>query len=249
MSASASETWPLRKLVAQRAALDAAGDTRPRVVLLTTGALNPIHLGHIEQLERARATLQSRGLAVLAGFLSPSHDAYVRPKMASLLPPGSTLEMQFAPCLDRVHMVRIATSSSDWLDVSTWEAEQDSFVDFPEVTCACDEFLRRADILRRPEDRVMYVCGDDHYIKCGLRGGVRTARGTFTAVVVPRAGSSAITSTTHAIGVPADAAACADLSSTKLRAALNAGLDVMAFVPTGLADFFAGPGKSLYKSL
>jgi len=44
-------------------------------VLLSTGALNPPHLGHLKMMEAARSHLEeSEGFKVLGGFLSPSHD-------------------------------------------------------------------------------------------------------------------------------------------------------------------------------
>lgn len=231
-----------------QARVEAAGDIRPRVVLLTTGALNPIHLGHIEQFERARAALDERGYATIGGFLSPSHDAYVRPKMSSMLPPGSSLEMQFASGRDRLRLVSVATDASDWLSASSWEVNQPGFRDFPDVLEACDTSIRAAGFLSRPQDCVMYVCGDDHYTKCGLRSGIPTARGTYSVVVIPRGVSIEKKGTAHAIIVSStDVSPAAHLSSTKLRAALNAGDDIKAMVPPALVAYLEGPCAHLYR--
>lgn len=51
---------------------------RPPCVLVTTGALNPVHLGHLEMLERAKRTMEENGYEVLAGWISPSHEGYVQ---------------------------------------------------------------------------------------------------------------------------------------------------------------------------
>jgi nicotinamide mononucleotide adenylyltransferase len=46
-------------------------------VLLTTGALNPVHRGHVAMFDKARVSLEAAfGLEVVGGFLSPSHDLY-----------------------------------------------------------------------------------------------------------------------------------------------------------------------------
>jgi len=74
--AEAAELWPLGKVEAR------AGAKGPKAVLVLTGALSPVHVGHVASLDIARAVLEAEGLAVLGGFLSPSHESYVRPKMA-----------------------------------------------------------------------------------------------------------------------------------------------------------------------
>jgi hypothetical protein len=57
-----------------------------RIVLLTTGAMNPVHLGHLNAMERARQHMTSLGYHVVGGFMSPTHDDYVRPKMMKQVP-------------------------------------------------------------------------------------------------------------------------------------------------------------------
>ena len=84
--------WPLQKLLARarheattRAAAASSGsaaELAPTAVLLMTGALNPVHNGHLASLEFARQACEAQGVVVLGGFLSPSHDSYVGPKMA-----------------------------------------------------------------------------------------------------------------------------------------------------------------------
>ena len=50
-------------------------------MLLSTGALNPVHLGHVAMFDRARDALESQhGFEVVGGFLSPSHDTYLSGK-------------------------------------------------------------------------------------------------------------------------------------------------------------------------
>jgi hypothetical protein len=68
--------WPLDKI-------SSTVNERPRIVLLSTGALNPVHLGHVSAMERARKYLNSMGYNVICGYMSPTHDDYVGPKMQS----------------------------------------------------------------------------------------------------------------------------------------------------------------------
>jgi hypothetical protein len=53
----------------------------PRVVLLTTGSFNPVHSGHVNAMQRARDYLTSLGFYIVGGYISPTHDDYVKPKM------------------------------------------------------------------------------------------------------------------------------------------------------------------------
>ena len=45
-------------------------------VLLTTGALNPVHFGHVDFLERAKVEIEETypNQKVIAGFMSPKTD-------------------------------------------------------------------------------------------------------------------------------------------------------------------------------
>jgi nicotinic acid mononucleotide adenylyltransferase len=58
-------------------------DVEP-VVLLTTGSFNPVHRQHVEMHRIAKAHLEAlHGMRVLASFFSPSHDNYLRSKLAA----------------------------------------------------------------------------------------------------------------------------------------------------------------------
>ena len=50
------------------------------VILLTTGALNPVHKGHINNLKLAQDCLESKGFVVEKIYLSPSSDIYLKQK-------------------------------------------------------------------------------------------------------------------------------------------------------------------------
>ena len=68
------QPWPLDRIIV-------CPPSARRVVLLTTGAMNPVHLGHLNAMHRARQHMTSLGYHVVGGFMSPTHDNYVRPKM------------------------------------------------------------------------------------------------------------------------------------------------------------------------
>ena len=165
--------WPLRKLVQRHAELRAAGETRSPCVLLTTGAMNPVHLGHVDMFARARRCLEEQhSYCVLGGYISPSHEAYVLPKCEHF-------KQQYLPTELRLECIRRAVADSDWLSVGAWEARQPgNWPDYPVVVEALQALLcgpegSECDLsLGGNKCTVFYVCGLDHFEKCGLRDGL-----------------------------------------------------------------------------
>ena len=163
--------WPVDMLPTAAPATKAA-------VLVTTGAMNPIHRGHVAMLDRAADKLSSLGIPVIGGWLSPSHDLYVGPKMSSL----GTLN-NFVPARHRINICRGVIKDHDRWRCSTWEASVPShWPDFPEV---CQTLAAHIDLVYPESDvHVYYVCGADHARKCGLdRGGLAPTG----VVIIPRA--------------------------------------------------------------
>jgi nicotinic acid mononucleotide adenylyltransferase len=59
------------------------------VVLISTGSFNPVHRCHLSNLIRTKEYFENDcGFNVLAGYLSPTHDEYVREKLREECLPG-----------------------------------------------------------------------------------------------------------------------------------------------------------------
>jgi nicotinic acid mononucleotide adenylyltransferase len=142
-------------------------------VLLTTGAMNPIHFSHISMLLRAKQEVEKHNVWVAGAFLSPSHDDYV----ASKLGPG------FIPSNHRIKMINLAIQDSkqgSYIQCYDWEVKQHEFWDFPSVTDQLHKELNTPTYIShllqqsyldddyRPSIsvRVLYTCGGDHFLKC-----------------------------------------------------------------------------------
>lgn len=199
---SSPEHWPVDKI-----ARNLAGTPRGRrCVLLTTGALNPVHLGHVAMFDRARDCLESEhGFDVVGGFLSPSHDAYLSGKYGDSV---------FFPASQRLAMCVAATKGHPLLAVTSWESSASGrWPDFPEVTAELAHVLAE----RFPDEDigVIYLCGQDHF------GYAVTSRLPGVAVV-SRAGKSEQTDAARNIyAVRADAEdPVSQLSATRVREAL-----------------------------
>ena len=80
-------------------------------ILVSTGAYNPIHRGHIQIMSMAKTECEWAGYSVIGGFISPSHRNYLVFKGGH----------DYYSDTDRIEMARLATLDSDWIDVSTWE--------------------------------------------------------------------------------------------------------------------------------
>ena len=188
------------------------------VVLLTTGALNPVHRGHLRMLHLARAALEAApgNALVLGGLLSPSADVYVR---------GKRLASWYLAA-DRVDMVGRAVAedgSAEFLQCDPWESERRVFVDFPEVRRLLEGRLNEAFAAAlggRCID-VLYVCGQDHAEKCHLWG-------QPWVVCVTRAGARP----------PPDGHKCWVVAGD---------VDVLEASSTRIRDLLAGPGPDVQR--
>ncbi len=127
------------------------------VLLVLSGALNPVHVGHLETLRQAKAQMQARGHRVLGGVLAPSSDSYVRGKLGdfalSLNDRVSLCEAAIGTCSDLAVVPYGNASGSDTANLVSSAAT--SF-----VSRAVDEARRtggHSTVSGRPPRRVVAV--------------------------------------------------------------------------------------------
>lgn len=102
----------LRKLEANLAELAQTDARRQPVALVLSGSFNPPHLMHVETLSAARRNLERDGKRrVVAGFLCPSSDHYVRNKL------GLSAALSLG---QRNELCELITLGSDWVSVGPW---------------------------------------------------------------------------------------------------------------------------------
>ena len=128
-----------------------------------TGALNPVHRGHIDMLTVAKNALELQTkMKVVAGYISPSNCLYVRPKM------NNTTSTYWSSSA-RAKMVDLAISDSgqeDWLECGRWEMTRAAYwPDFPDVCEAANTYINEQINLTN-QIKTLYVCGSDHFNKC-----------------------------------------------------------------------------------
>ena len=121
----------------------------PVYVLFVTGSFNPIHQGHVDMMEWARAYVEAQGHIVVGGYISASHDQYVR----------STSSSEALSISHRMRLIVKTISKSDWLMADSWEGVGIGYpVDFTAVYIRLENYLHKY-IGRRV--RLVYVSGGD----------------------------------------------------------------------------------------
>ncbi len=141
-------------------------------VLIQTGSLNPIHYGHLNNLNQTRLLLEQQyGFRIVGAYISPSHDQYVKCKLG---------EESHILGKHRIAMCKLAIQQQhfdSWLNVDSYECSESDFIDYPEVVQTLSSFLQdelvvKRKILSKPI-QVIYVCGLDHFVKCGMISNLR----------------------------------------------------------------------------
>ncbi|XP_008411582.1 nicotinamide/nicotinic acid mononucleotide adenylyltransferase 1 [Poecilia reticulata] len=118
--------------------------TTSKVVLLACGSFNPITNVHLRMFELARDHLEDTGqYSVIKGIISPVGDAY---KKKGLIEASH-----------RVEMARLATESSEWITVDSWESQQSDWVETAKVIRHHYEELLAREHNRDNVDTVKYT--------------------------------------------------------------------------------------------
>lgn len=84
-----------------------------KMILLLCGSFNPITLMHIQMFQLAKEHLESKGVEVVGGVISPVNDKYGKQGLV--------------PQKHRVEMVKLAIQTSNWIRISEWETLQDEW--------------------------------------------------------------------------------------------------------------------------
>jgi len=108
---------------------------RKQVLLVASGAFNPIHKLHLRMLYIARKYLEERtDLQVLGGFVSPQHATEVRSRYRAT-------KHEIIPPKHRLAMARRAVGDSTWLTVDPWEITRRRVMDYLSVLEHVDQVL------------------------------------------------------------------------------------------------------------
>ena len=206
--------WPMHKMHEMLKFKESIVGRKPKTaVVLTTGAMNPVHKGHISLINQAKLRLYDAGYEVVGVWLSPSQDSYLQEKALRLETIGLS-----APF--RVEVTKRTVAKYPLFDVGLWESSQLShFVDFPEVCLSLKKHIEKEFGTTYGKITVFYACGTDHAKKFNLYNGSHEWGGV---VVVPRdddkGGTENIKNKVYI--APPSRPDIASFSSTKIREAI-----------------------------
>ncbi|KAH3761730.1 nicotinamide mononucleotide adenylyltransferase [Pelomyxa schiedti] len=163
MAHPSEETTPTRDLAALIVRHHEAHPTKQLVVLLATGSFNPVHHMHIRQFEIARHWLNSHeNLHVVAGYISPSHDGYLRDKLGDQAI-AWTERVRMCELAVEDHFTQFPAEDGFTIFVDKWEGMQSRFIDFPDVARDRRDFF--ASRFAAFNLITLFLCGTDLYVK------------------------------------------------------------------------------------
>ncbi|ETV97765.1 hypothetical protein H310_09122 [Aphanomyces invadans] len=127
------------------------------VVLVSSGAYNPVHMLHIRAFYVARQHIESNySFPVVGGIISPCHDTYVRTK-------NRRKPREMIPKAHRLAMLEAATASSTWIEVDKWEITRRRVLDYLSTLTHVREICEHQ--FPHFKFRVLYVCGVNTIVK------------------------------------------------------------------------------------
>ncbi|XP_022965143.1 nicotinamide/nicotinic acid mononucleotide adenylyltransferase isoform X1 [Cucurbita maxima] len=116
-------------------------------VLVATGSFNPPTYMHLRMFEMAKDALESEGLCVIGGYMSPVNDAYKKKGLIS--------------SEHRIKLCELACRSSEYIMVDPWEASQNSYQRTLTVLSRIKTSLCAIGLFPKESLKVMLACGSD----------------------------------------------------------------------------------------
>mmetsp|Transcript_35353 Transcript_35353/g.46677 ORF Transcript_35353/g.46677 Transcript_35353/m.46677 type:complete len:299 (-) Transcript_35353:233-1129(-) len=136
--------------------------SRPKLLIVGSGAYNPIHKLHLRMFYVARRFLEERTEGeVVGGVVSPSHPTLVRQKYR-------TRPREIIPPRHRLQITKIAVGESSWLTVDPWEITRRRIMDYLSVLDHVASTVQRAfphmEDANRPI-QILYLCKGNSVLK------------------------------------------------------------------------------------
>lgn len=121
-------------------------------IIISTGALCPMHDGHKQMMDIAKMEVESRGYKVIGGYLSPGHDQYIKEKTGD----------NWMPIHDRIRWANNLIKDSDWLAIDPWEGVfAPGAVNFTSVVYRLQQYIKK--FYKHSKDvKIFFVCGADN---------------------------------------------------------------------------------------
>lgn len=130
---------------------------RTQVILVGSGAYNPIHKLHLRMFYIARKYLEEHTeFDVLGGLISPHHATEVRSRCRQR-------PREIIPPRHRLAMARLAVGDSNWLTVDPWEITRRRTMDYLSVLEHVQQLFETC--FAELPVKLIYLCGSDVLMK------------------------------------------------------------------------------------
>lgn len=135
--------------------LEQSNDSDFPAIIIGTGALCPMHKGHVDMMYRAKDVLLERGYKVIGGYISPGHDEYIKQKTGD----------NWMPIHRRIQWANdLLNESQDhsWLAIDPWEGVYaPGAVNFTSVVYRLQQYVKK--FYRQAKNvKIFFVCGADN---------------------------------------------------------------------------------------
>lgn len=140
------------KLAARMIRPDGEPCRRQQVLLVASGAFNPIHKLHLRPFRLARLYLEDKfGVEVVGGIVSPQHPTQVRQRFrfrpSEIIPPRH-----------RLAMVKLAVGDSSWMVLDPWELTRRRILDYISVLNRARDLMSERCPQEAATMKILYLC-------------------------------------------------------------------------------------------
>jgi nicotinic acid mononucleotide adenylyltransferase len=149
--------YPLQKIARNLEQLKGIPSKTEVVVLVSSGAYNPIHMLHLRAFYVARQHIEANyKFPVVGAMFSPSHDTYVRVK-------NRRTPREMIPRKHRLALMEAAVQTSTWIEVDKWEITRRRVLDYLSTLHHVREMCETH--FPHFKCRLVYVCGVNTVVK------------------------------------------------------------------------------------
>ena len=125
--------------------------TNKHCILVSSGAMDPTHSGHITMMSAAKKRAEREGYEVLGGYICPSHDSYTSIKNTNSYP----IHVRNRYTNELI----IGLGQKDWIAVDPWSGTFTKCdVNFTTIIQRLKLFINK---YKNLETEIIYVCGED----------------------------------------------------------------------------------------
>ena len=132
--------------------LESSFESENPAIIIATGALCPMHEGHLHMMINAKAAVEEKGYKVIGGYLSPGHDEYIKEKTGD----------NWMPIHDRLRWANDLIKDQEWLAIDPWEGVfAPGAVNFTSVVYRLQQYIKKF-YKHSKKVKIFFVCGADN---------------------------------------------------------------------------------------